>query len=346
MPGWGAFEKALDKVGAHSNLIGKYWITTFNMIRLLFLFTIGASAWPQGAHLECDTKTPGCQKMCVNHFYPIAPITFWSLQVLFVCLPVVIFMVYADHMQSKIKFALKIRAAIRNDAKLKMVQNLEKQKKHIKKERDRLTHRKSPISDEFDMPDGSQKSTDEAVKWFDDEETRLNEQETKMDQEIKSMIKSESEESKKAILATGSASTPPKFLLAYGSMVLFRIIIEIFFVYAYFQIYSWDMVMPEKYYCDQRPCNNIVACYIDRPKQKSFTIQFLLTTMIFTIFMGFVELWSIGLSNYMKAFQNRHKDITKEYNAAVAAIYSAYSKQAARMNSEELKEIAPEHQGM
>ena len=33
MVGWGAFEKALDRVGAHTNLVGKYWITTFNMLR-------------------------------------------------------------------------------------------------------------------------------------------------------------------------------------------------------------------------------------------------------------------------------------------------------------------------
>ena len=33
MVGWGAFEKALDKVGTHTNLVGKYWITTFNMLR-------------------------------------------------------------------------------------------------------------------------------------------------------------------------------------------------------------------------------------------------------------------------------------------------------------------------
>ena len=33
MVGWSAFEKALDKVGGHTNLVGKYWITTFNMFR-------------------------------------------------------------------------------------------------------------------------------------------------------------------------------------------------------------------------------------------------------------------------------------------------------------------------
>ena len=35
MVGWSAFEKALDKVGGHTNLVGKYWITTFNMFRRL-----------------------------------------------------------------------------------------------------------------------------------------------------------------------------------------------------------------------------------------------------------------------------------------------------------------------
>jgi len=346
MPSWGAFEKALDKVGAHSNLIGKYWITTFNMIRLLFLFTIGSSAWPDGASLECDTNVPGCVKMCVNKFYPIAPITFWSLQVLFVCLPVVVFMVYADHMQGKIKFALKIRAAIRNDAKLKIIQNLDNQKKHISTEKTRLTQRKVPLDDEFDLPDGSRRSNEDALRWFDEEEERIKNEEEQMDREVKAMIKTEEEEDKKAISATGSASTPPKFLLAYAHMVLFRLLIEVFFVWLYYQLYEFEFIMPEKYFCDEQPCNNVVACFIDRPKQKTFTIIFLMASMLFTIMMGLVELSSIGITKYFKAFQNRHKDITKEYNVAVAAIYAAYSKEASRVTADDLRETSPEHNGM
>jgi len=94
----------------------------------------------------------------------------------------------------------------------------------------------------------------------------------------------------------GLNSTPPKLLLAYGTMVFFRVVIEILFVLLYFRIYSFDIVMPEKYQCTHVPCNNEVACYIDRPKQKTFTICFILATVFVTLFAGLVEMWSIGLS--------------------------------------------------
>ena len=51
-----------------------------SLIRLLFLLGIADQAWPDGTDLECDTNTPGCEMMCVNHFYPIAPLTFWKMQ--------------------------------------------------------------------------------------------------------------------------------------------------------------------------------------------------------------------------------------------------------------------------
>merc|ERR1719284_1463310 len=96
-------------------------------------------------------------------------------------------MVYADHMQGKIQFALKISAAIRNDAKLKIIQNLEKQKKQISSEKTRLTQRKVPIDDEFDMPDGSRRSNEDALRWFDEEEERIRNEEEQMDREVKEM---------------------------------------------------------------------------------------------------------------------------------------------------------------
>ena len=157
------------------------------------------------------------------------------------------------------------------------------------------------------------------------------------------MIKDETEESKKAISATGGLTTPPTLLLAYGTMAFFRVVIEILFVLLYFKLYSFDLVMPEKYHCTHYPCNNAVACYIDRPKQKTFTICFMLASIFMTICIGLMELWCIGLGNFMRAFQNRHRDITKEYSASVAAIYATYSKQVA---SPTQVKGASEHLGM
>merc|ERR1712243_529787 len=93
MAGWHVVEKYLEEFGKHSTLIGKYWITMFLVLRLLILFSICEAAFGD-VGLECDTKTPGCQKMCINQFFPIQPNSHWSLQRLFVSLPIMIFMVY------------------------------------------------------------------------------------------------------------------------------------------------------------------------------------------------------------------------------------------------------------
>lgn len=86
--------------------------------------------------------------------------------------------------------------------------------------------------------------------------------------------------------------------------------------------------------------------------------------------LGIVEFASIGIGNYLKAFANRHQDITKgfglriqnhylkivyqwicifsifnsEYNAGIAAVYNAYNKKVAA-SMDELRDVVPEHMG-
>ena len=48
--------------------------------------------------------------------------------------------------------------------------------------------------------------------------------------------------------------TPPKLMLGYFLMVLFRSLVEIGFLYLYFQMYVFDLVMPKEYRCNASPC--------------------------------------------------------------------------------------------
>ena len=45
---------------------------------------------------ECDTKAPGCSKLCTNEFFPFSPIALWKLQMLGVSLPIIIFVSYSE----------------------------------------------------------------------------------------------------------------------------------------------------------------------------------------------------------------------------------------------------------
>ena len=56
--------------------------------------------------------------------------------------------------------------------------------------------------------------------------------------------------------------TPPKLMLGYFLMVLFRSLVEIGFLYLYFQMYVFDLVMPKEYRCNASPClRNIFAIF-------------------------------------------------------------------------------------
>ena len=49
--------------------------------------------------LVCDTKAPGCSRLCTNEFFPFSPIALWKLQMLGVSLPIIIFVSYSEPFQ-------------------------------------------------------------------------------------------------------------------------------------------------------------------------------------------------------------------------------------------------------
>ena len=103
MAGWHLLEKVIDKLGRHSTLTGKYWFLSCLVLRLLMwavvvneVFEPGSKVGDTKSELECDTNTPGCEFMCINHFYKFNPAWYWAFQLLFTCLPMVVTMVYFE----------------------------------------------------------------------------------------------------------------------------------------------------------------------------------------------------------------------------------------------------------
>ena len=41
--------------------------------------------------------------MCINQFYPIQPGSFWSLQMLFISLPIMLYMVYVRNVSAHVR---------------------------------------------------------------------------------------------------------------------------------------------------------------------------------------------------------------------------------------------------
>jgi len=313
MAGWHVVEKYLEEAGKHSTLIGKYWITMFLVLRLLILFSICDSAFGD-VGLECDTKTPGCQKMCVNQFYPIQPGSFWSLQMLFISLPIMLYMVYVSHKQEKINISRKLKKAALEEEKAQHKKHFEAEKEKIQKDREDLLKKQEAQAQLYEMPNGARYTSKEVQQILDQQEKYLAEKEAELEANCDKLLKNEDETEDKATKASGKDnSTPPKLFLGYALMVLVRTIIDALFIAYYFQVYSFTFVMPEQYQCDRAPCNNVVACYVDRPKQKTLVIYIMFATGCITVLVGMIEFFSLGMGKIYEAWANRHDDITKQY---------------------------------
>ena len=67
---------------------------------LIIKWTLGKYGGERSG-VECDTKTPGCEHMCMNHLFPIGPPFFWTLEIIALSLPTLFFIVYISHKQNQ-----------------------------------------------------------------------------------------------------------------------------------------------------------------------------------------------------------------------------------------------------
>merc|ERR1712212_92873 len=214
-------------------------------------------------------------------------------------------MVYCNHKREKITIARKLKKAHLEDKKSQQMEAFKNQKERIKTDRDQLAQKKEVAEQLYENPAGRKFTSHEIRDILDREEKRIEEEEKLLQDNIEKEIAGEEDADDIATKSSGkNNSTPPKLFLSYAIMVFFRTGIEVLFLVYYFYIYSFTFVMPEQYQCERAPCNNMVACYVDRPKQKTLVI-------CITFLVGLIEFWSLGLGKIYEAWSNRHDDITK-----------------------------------
>ncbi|CBY31554.1 unnamed protein product [Oikopleura dioica] len=95
---WHFVERWLQKVNQHSTLIGKFWLTFLIIFRtrIVVVSSVGDRVYSdEQSEFKCNTLQIGCTNVCFNMFSPISHIRFWSFQIILVCTPSIVFMVYS-----------------------------------------------------------------------------------------------------------------------------------------------------------------------------------------------------------------------------------------------------------
>uniref|UniRef100_H2Y5A5 Gap junction protein n=1 Tax=Ciona savignyi TaxID=51511 RepID=H2Y5A5_CIOSA len=81
-----------------STFPGKLWIIMMFIFRIVVVARIGDMVYhDEQSHFVCNTLSPGCSNVCFNAFSPISQLRFWSLMVLVVSTPGILFCIYASH---------------------------------------------------------------------------------------------------------------------------------------------------------------------------------------------------------------------------------------------------------
>lgn len=92
----------LDKVQAHSTVIGKIWMSVLFLFRIMVLGAGAESVWgDEQSGFICNTQQPGCENVCYDRTFPISHIRFWVLQIIFVSTPTLVYLGHAMHVIHK-----------------------------------------------------------------------------------------------------------------------------------------------------------------------------------------------------------------------------------------------------
>ncbi|KAM9840156.1 gap junction Cx32.2 protein-like [Aulostomus maculatus] len=112
MGDWSYLSALLDKVQAHSTVVGKIWMSVLFLFRIFVLGAAADKVWgDEVSEFYCDTLEPGCAHTCYNWMFPMSYVHYWVLQIIFVSTPTLIYLGHAVHIIHKEKRMLELHNA-------------------------------------------------------------------------------------------------------------------------------------------------------------------------------------------------------------------------------------------
>lgn len=104
---WGFLENILTGVNKYSTAIGRVWLSVLFLFRILVYVAAAEQVWKdETKEFVCNTRQPGCEIACFNHFFPISQVRLWALQLILVSTPsllVALHVAYREHREARHK---------------------------------------------------------------------------------------------------------------------------------------------------------------------------------------------------------------------------------------------------
>lgn len=101
---WSFLTRLLEEIQHHSTSVGKLWLTTLVVFRIVLTAVGGESIYyDEQSKFVCNSGQPGCENVCYDAFAPLSHVRFWVFQIILSALPSLLYMGYAANKISHIE---------------------------------------------------------------------------------------------------------------------------------------------------------------------------------------------------------------------------------------------------
>ncbi|KAL6476762.1 hypothetical protein MHYP_G00152610 [Metynnis hypsauchen] len=93
---WSFLTRLLEEIQNHSTPVGKLWLTTLVVFRIVLTAVGGESIYyDEQSKFICNSGQPGCENVCYDAFAPLSHVRFWVFQIILSAMPSLLYMGYA-----------------------------------------------------------------------------------------------------------------------------------------------------------------------------------------------------------------------------------------------------------
>ncbi|XP_030649444.1 gap junction gamma-1 protein [Chanos chanos] len=101
---WSFLTRLLEEIQNHSTSVGKLWLTTLVVFRIVLTAVGGESIYyDEQSKFVCNSGQPGCENVCYDAFAPLSHVRFWVFQIILSAMPSLLYMGYAANRISRLE---------------------------------------------------------------------------------------------------------------------------------------------------------------------------------------------------------------------------------------------------
>lgn len=310
---WHILHGLLEQFRKHSTFPGKIWIAVMFIFRIVVVARIGEQVYhDEQSSFICNTLTPGCTNVCFNRFSPISHLRYWSLMVLVVAMPTILFIFYAMHIIYHADLKYPVKEAQKENILAQIPDKIYLRPPNYKRRKDveNAPRRRIKASKKSGSTGVFGSTTDNNTPSRNDYVPDFGERKypypiyNPRTHHVEGMINRRGRNPELDVIAERKLQMTmlhhPELFRAYWWHVVLRLILEVFCLLGQYYLYGWEVY--ELYECPYWPCPKTVDCFVSRPREKTCLLWLMYGLGVIATILSLCEFVSLGLKRVKTAF--------------------------------------------